>query len=82
MNMTENLSESIFFFGIYVFGIILTIAITVVVIRWVFRINVIVDLLQKIAASHKCHSCDRFFRVDELEKSNLASFSVPIACQR
>lgn len=77
MNMTENLSESIFFFGIYVFGIILTIVITVVIIRWIFRVNVIVELLQNIAANHKCDSCARFFRIDQLKRIDSGQLLCP-----
>jgi hypothetical protein len=35
MNMTEDLSEFIVFFAIYILGTIVTIAIIAVIIRWI-----------------------------------------------
>jgi hypothetical protein len=66
--MTENPSNIFAIFVISILGTILMIAVIVVILRWILRINVIVELLGKIAASHKCDSCNRFFRIDEIKR--------------
>jgi len=63
MNMTEDLSKFIVIFAISILVTIVTIAIIVVIIRWILRINVIVELLEKIYLNLsyplvKCDGCN------------------------
>jgi len=66
--MSSYAENFLYYFLFFAVIFILIIALVIVIIRWVFRINYIVSLLEQIAAGHKCDSYGLFFPLAQMSK--------------